>query len=136
MDEKDDSSNITGMNEDLDTTPPNPASEAIPAPTAAQPQLGKWEMPKPVFRQTSGQLPENFEKRYGRSDDPAATPAPEMESGPELPPVVEEQPELAEVLIPEPEIAIEHSRRTIKAEPPAWFHAFRICGHIDILAVF
>lgn len=104
MNDNDDSSNIAGLNEDLDTTPPNPAGTAIPAPTTVPPQQGKWEMPKPVFRKSSGQLPQNFEKRYFQSDGSSASddgvpPSSENSSTP----VVEEQPELAEILIPEPD---------------------------------
>ncbi|MBX3288878.1 MAG: hypothetical protein KF855_05975 [Acidobacteria bacterium] len=137
MDEKDDSSNITGVNEDLDTTPPNPANEAIPAPFAAQPKQGKWEMPKPVFRQTSGQLPENFEKRYGRVDEAAPEPTPSMDAVSE-PPVVEEQPELAEVLIPEPEVTAEAKPAEEKKSGSAGmlFTLFGFVVILTFLAVF
>lgn len=49
--------------EDLDTTAPN----MKPA---------EWKMPEPVFRKTSGRLPQAFEKNYAAADPqtPIATP--------------------------------------------------------------
>jgi len=34
---------------------------------------GQWVMPTPVFRESSGYLPQGFEKLYGQSDGSAAT---------------------------------------------------------------
>lgn len=36
----------------------------------------KWRMPEPVFRQTSGYLPQGFERRYPGAMKPPATPPP------------------------------------------------------------
>jgi hypothetical protein len=41
-------------------------SEKIEVPDIPQP--GQWVMPKPVFRQSSGRLPQGFEKQYGQAD--------------------------------------------------------------------
>jgi hypothetical protein len=49
---------------ELDTVVPNPPH------TAAAAQPGKWQMPEPVFQQSSGYLPQGFEKRF-----PQAVPA-------------------------------------------------------------
>lgn len=76
--------------EDVNTTPPNP------------PQVnGKsgWTMPQPVFRKTSGYLPQGYEKRFSqdelkadRNDDDstAEMPAPDLEA------VIEPQPDISE----------------------------------------
>ncbi len=54
--------------EDLNTTPP----QGIQVEDEKKAQA--WKMPEPVFQQTSGYLPEGFEKRYGAdSDDPLLT---------------------------------------------------------------
>ncbi len=51
----------TGIDDDLDRTP----SQDISANEAAN---GGWQMPDPVFRQTSGYLPEGFEKQFGMAE--------------------------------------------------------------------
>lgn len=43
------------------------------APEHKRPASGNWEMPKPVFRKTSGYLPKGFEKLFGRSDGAVST---------------------------------------------------------------
>lgn len=48
---------------ELDTTVPNPA----PAPPA---RAGEWRMPEPVFQQSSGYLPQGFEKRFPQTVPP------------------------------------------------------------------
>ena len=59
---------------ELDTTAPNPA------PTRTG-QTGEWRMPEPVFQQSSGYLPQGFEKRFAEvvppttKLDPDALPA-------------------------------------------------------------
>lgn len=48
--------------DDLNTTAPNPKPDV-------------WRMPEPVFRRTSGRLPQNFQKNYGspsEGSEPAA----------------------------------------------------------------
>lgn len=48
------------VEEEANTTPPNP-----PAPVDGK---SDWKMPDPVFRKTSGYLPEGFEKRYPQAE--------------------------------------------------------------------
>ncbi len=45
--------------EDLNTTPPNPSQAAGDT---------GWKMPEPVFRKTSGYLPQGFEKNYSQGE--------------------------------------------------------------------
>jgi len=74
------------MEEDVNTTPPNP-----PPKKAAG---DGWQMPEPVFRSTSGYLPQGFEKKfphYGTDDETPTAPAPQA---PDI--EVEPQPEIAE----------------------------------------
>jgi hypothetical protein len=69
---------------------------------------GEWRMPEPVYRQTSGYLPQGFEKQF-----PASTPQPAAQVA--APPGVvlgeapaadvEPQPDIIEVLASEPPIA-------------------------------
>ncbi len=117
MSETQQNSLATGEPDELDTTPPNPAS-ADTAPAVPQPASpGKWEMPKPVFRRTSGKLASNFEKRAAPEMDGRDVGAVEIAaagavagsatgagedniSGSAV--NVEPQPELAEVLVPDP----------------------------------
>jgi hypothetical protein len=73
------------VEEDVNTTPPNPSSG--------------WKMPEPVFRKTSGYLPQGFEKKFpqepasmGTADDPSPVSTPP----PEDPIPVEPQPDIAE----------------------------------------
>lgn len=53
--------------DDLNTTAPNPPHE--------------WQMPEPVFRQTSGRLPQGFEKHLenARAQHAASNPEPSKE---------------------------------------------------------
>jgi hypothetical protein len=69
---------------------------------------GEWEMPEPVYRQSSGYLPQGFEKQFPQ---PAAAPA----ASPSVPPqspatdgavaAVEPQPDIIDVLAAEPPVA-------------------------------
>jgi hypothetical protein len=97
-------------NEDLDTTPPNPASSA--AAPASAPSQKKWEMPKPVFRRSSGYLPQGFAPAALGNEDTTEIPnaGAVAAAGPEEAPpapiqaseiVVEPQPELPDETIPE-----------------------------------
>ncbi len=53
--------------EDLDTTPPQGVQ------LENEKRTSDWKMPEPVFRQTSGYLPQGFEKKYGApTDDPVS----------------------------------------------------------------
>jgi hypothetical protein len=85
--------------EDVNTTPPNPQMAD---------GMGGWKMPEPVFRKTSGYLPQGFEKRFSQddirpaaddNDSTAEMPAPELSGD------IEPQPDIGETL--EPEIAAE-----------------------------
>lgn len=50
-------------------------SETLEVPTEKPP--GVWEMPQPVFRQSSGYLPQGFEKRFPLPDPQADVPTEE-----------------------------------------------------------
>ena len=86
--------------EDVNTTPPNPQMAD---------GKGGWTMPAPVFRKTSGYLPQGFEKRFSQdelrarddNDSTAEMPAPEVEAA------IEPQPDIGEV--PEMTLAADHS---------------------------
>lgn len=76
------------MNDDkpqeIQPSEPNDAEAAVPPPQ----QPGKWQMPKPVFKKTSGYLPQGFEKSagFGQSSPtsasaPAAAPSTAPPSG-------------------------------------------------------
>jgi hypothetical protein len=89
------------VSDDVNTTPPNPA--------AADGKSG-WKMPEPVFRKTSGYLPQGFEKRFSQdeikdsaedNDSTAEMPAPEFTAG------IEPQPDL------------EHTDDSFNAQPAA-----------------
>lgn len=111
------------VEDELNTTPPNPASSAIPSPPSQN--KDGWTMPKPVFRQSSGQPANREDRAIEGSEDVTAIP-----NAPEFDPVndsngvnqfyeepagdssmnaaaggqVEPQPELSELLDPEPTI--------------------------------
>lgn len=91
--------------EDVNTTPPNPPQSG---------GKGSWSMPEPVFRKTSGYLPQGFEKRFSQDeiksevDDDTSTasmPRPqglaEVEPQPEITEMIEEVPPSA-TEVPEP----------------------------------
>lgn len=124
MNDDKDSSQTAQNDEDLNTTPPNPT----PVPTTPPPAeggtaaAGKWQMPKPVFRKTSGYLPQGYEKLAVGSEDPTIAPNPQVlpndGAEPSYEPssaIVEPQPDLAEVIIPEPETFSEAAA----AKPPS-----------------
>ena len=103
---------------------PDPEAEITTEEPVAPPEPPKrWQMPEPVFRQTSGYLPQGFEKRYpartenntapapppapdpfaqtfvgtpGMSPESFSRPAPEPAAG-----EIEEQPEVIEEPVPE-----------------------------------
>lgn len=89
--------------EDVNTTPPNP-----------QPANGKsgWTMPEPVFRKTSGYLPQGFEKRFAQDelkaaddkDTTAEMPAPDLDA------VIEPQPDIGEPA--DDPLSAEHAQAT------------------------
>lgn len=87
--------------EDMNTTPPNP------------PQAGGkagWSMPEPIFKKTSGYLPQGFEKKFSQDDikqdvdddtSTASMPRPVGLTD------VEPQPEIAEIVPDTPEVAVQ-----------------------------
>lgn len=95
--------------EDLDTTAPNPASAAAAAPQKS------WKMPEPVFRKTSGYLPQGFVKPTGEEDA-----SPEIEksapsvSAATVPPVP-----AAPAIAPQPEISQQITLEEPAEEPVA-----------------
>jgi hypothetical protein len=93
--------------DDVNTTPPNPP--------AKDGNSGGWSMPEPVFRKSSGFLPQGFEKRYSQdeikssADDRDSTgelPAPEMaadiEPQPEIPEILEDGPAMDQTTVAAP----------------------------------
>jgi hypothetical protein len=109
-------------NEEPDTVPQNPAAAKAP---------GQWVMPEPVFRKTSGILPQGFTDRYGHlaaldapTEDPAAmddVPTENSAASPPAPataaaPLVEAQPDIselvAEVAPPQPAAAPRKKKNT------------------------
>ena len=72
----------------------------------AENSSGEWRMPEPVYRQTSGYLPQGFEKQFPQnSHEPDTVPMPPGGAAPDAPAAVEPQPDLIEVLAAEPPIA-------------------------------
>jgi hypothetical protein len=79
--------------EDVNTTPPNPP--------AKDGNSGGWSMPEPVFRKSSGFLPQGFEKRF--SQDEIKSSANDRDStgellAPEMAADIEPQPEIPDIL--------------------------------------
>lgn len=77
--------------DDVNTTPPNPPVK--------DGKGGGWSMPEPVFRKTSGYLPQGFEKKFvladlksSREDSTAEMPAPNLSSN------IEPQPDIHDTL--------------------------------------
>jgi hypothetical protein len=90
--------------DDVNTTPPNPGQNSAKS---------GWSMPEPVFRKTSGYLPQGFEKKFSQDevksdvDDDTSTASmsrpnelSDVEPQPEISEVIEEAPVLA---APKPE---------------------------------
>lgn len=110
------SKNAADHPDELDTTPPNPASSEAAKIAESPSSAARWEMPPPVFKRTSGRLPSSFEKTLlqGGNIPPAASDG-TMPATPEVPTaqpgkgistetssiIVEPQPELADVIIPD-----------------------------------
>lgn len=89
-----------------DEAPPV-TSENVEVP-AAEP--GQWVMQKPVFRQSSGYLPQGYEKLYGQSDGSTATAVAAA--------VATETPAAEEVeILPQPDVSEEVTYA--EPEPPA-----------------
>lgn len=62
-------------NEELRQIEPTGGSEPPLSDIAPPVPADKWQMPKPVFRKTSGYLPQGFEKQFPRSDGNGAAEA-------------------------------------------------------------
>jgi hypothetical protein len=86
------------VSDDVNTTPPNPST--------ADGKSG-WKMPEPVFRKTSGYLPQGFEKRF--SQDEIKDSAEDNDSTAEMP-----VPEFAGAIEPQPEL--DHTDDSFNAE--------------------
>jgi hypothetical protein len=90
---------------EADTTPPNPANEAVPSPNQG------WQMPEPKFQQSSGYLPQGYLEKLGfetpQAEASGAAVAPAMASAPASAPSgtpdVEPQPDLSDQLV-EPQV--------------------------------
>jgi hypothetical protein len=83
------------MNDETNPKEPGETGAAAPAkadtPPAETPK-GEWKMPAPIFRQTSGKLPEGFEKKVLKGE-PAA--APDVTPTPP-PAAIQPQPDVSE----------------------------------------
>ena len=95
MNDEKESGFVPANDGDMDTTPPNPASAAPPPPN----QSKQWEMPKPVFRRSSGRLPQSFAAaaapEAAGEADPSDPPSPETSA------YVEPQPDISEEIVVE-----------------------------------
>ena len=78
--------------------------EMVPPASAAG---EKWTMPEPVFRQTSGYLPQGFEKRFPGTSTEEATPAGDAPES--------QVPEASDIR-PQPDISEEFARPPIAAD--------------------
>lgn len=117
--------------EDVNTTPPNPAQSSGEA---------GWTMPDPVFRKTSGYLPQGYEKKFSQEeiksevDDDSSTASMPRPVG------------LTDVDVePQPEIADHHEEPVATATPPTAkkggamkvvFSLFGILVALGLLLVF
>ena len=99
--------------DEVNTTPPNPP---------ANDGGSGWTMPKPVFRKSSGYLPQGFEKRFSdeevraKDDDnsTAEMPAPEFTTDVEPQPDLGEHSEHAPGSVPAETVAVPKKRSTAK----------------------
>lgn len=80
--------------DELSTTPPNPAIEP------EEDGSGGWKMPKPVFRKTSGYLPQGFAEKYPQAEV--------RENGDEVNPAPTEEPVGPVDVEPQPDIHESH----------------------------
>lgn len=114
MNEQENHHSAVADHDDLNTTPPNPAIEM---PSSGNSVSGDWVMPKPVFRQSSGQSAARENKYslaadFGNEDVTAVPSRPEswdddasLSAEPTSPEIAGAQPELADILPYEPEVA-------------------------------
>lgn len=145
MNDDKDSSPAAQNDEDLNTTPPNPTPAPVTPPLgeADPPAAGKWTMPAPVFRKTSGYLPQGYERSVAGSEDPTVAPNPHtvrddefQASSDPATAVVEPQPDLAEVIIPEPETFSETSVAKTSSSNGIVWTILGILFIIGFIAVF
>ncbi len=113
---------------DADTTPTNPANSE---PAAA----GEWQMPNPVFRKTSGYLPQGFEKQFGLEGE---EPIPAVESkGAAISANVEPQPDLSELLISEaPPLALQAEAKPKSGAARIVMIVIGLLGMIIFIGIF
>lgn len=89
-------------NSEADTTPPDPASSAVPSPDQG------WQMPEPKFQKSSGYLPQGYLEKLNIGAPPqgevsGAAAAPAMEPQAEISASdVEPQPDLSDQLDDQP----------------------------------
>lgn len=127
---------------DEHTTEPN--APALPQQAIAPGPMGKWQMPKPKFQQTSGYLPQGYLKdveaaaaaaKPGSEDttqEQAAFVPQARETGtPAVVPDIEPQPDLADQLIPDE--SIEQTTAQTRAEKGGSSLPMMILGLIAIL---
>ena len=57
-----DTNNPAIEDDDLSTTAPNPADDDLSTTAPNPPNEDGWRMPEPVFRRTSGKLPQGYER--------------------------------------------------------------------------
>ena len=134
----------------------DPEAEVTTEEPVAPPQAPKsWQMPEPVFQQTSGYLPQGFEKRYpaatavnnSPAPDPflhtfVGTPGASVESftrpEPSTPPAaaIVEQPELPDEPIVEEAPAAVVAKKERSATARIVFALLMIIGGLLFIAVF
>jgi hypothetical protein len=68
-----DANNPAIEDDDLDTTAPDPIDDELSTTAPNPPDEDVWKMPEPVFRRTSGKLPEQFEKQIAESSSEPQT---------------------------------------------------------------
>jgi hypothetical protein len=153
--------------EERNTETPDPQADIATAIPQRPPDAGKeWKMPEPVFRQTSGYLPQGFEKRYpvSTADAPPSAPPPpvdpflqtfvgtpgisarDLANGPETPaapaaPVgpgaaIEPQPELAEALLPEETAEPKPAKKERGRAAKMVFAVMMVIGAVAFILVF
>lgn len=97
---------------------------AAPAPEQTGKPSGDWRMPEPEFRQSSGYLPQGFEKRLA----PVSPAVPAV--------AVEPQPDIAEVFTAEPETITRPVARRRNGLTLAVVSLLAIMAIVAILVVF
>jgi hypothetical protein len=114
--------------DEMNTTPPNPP----------QSSGGGWSMPDPIFKKTSGYLPQGYEKKF--SQEEIKTEVDDDTSTASMPrPVgltdVEPQPEIAEIVADTPVVAAEPQPKKSGAAKVV-FSLFGILVAIALVLIF